>query len=333
MFSGFPLFPERASTMAGEVDQLYFFLIAISLVFGTLIATLLVVFAVRFRRRSETEVPRPIHGSKALEATWTAIPLGIVLLLFLWASHLYVSMNRVPPGAMEIYVVGKRWMWKVQHPTGQREINALHVPVGLPVKLTLTSEDVIHSFYVPAFRMKKDAVPGRYNTAWFQATTPGTYHLFCAEYCGTKHSQMIGAVTVMEPAAFQAWLAGGAPVTSLASAGEKLFGDLACTTCHRSDDPNRGPRLEGLFGRKVALANGESLIADEEYVRESIMNPAGKVVQGYQPIMPTYQGLVNEERLMELVAYIRTLASVETTASPPPPGPRAPSAPLDRGKP
>jgi len=196
MFSGFPLFPEQASSLAGQVDGLYFFLIAVSVVFGILIAGLLVTFAVRFRRRADSEAPRPIHGSLALEVTWTVIPLGIVMLTFLWGSRLYVSMTRVPPGAMEVYVVGKRWMWKVQHMTGQREINELHVPVGVPVKLSLTSEDVIHSFYVPAFRMKKDVVPGRYNTAWFKATKPGTYHLFCAEYCGTKHSQMIGSVTV-----------------------------------------------------------------------------------------------------------------------------------------
>jgi len=266
-----------------------------------------------------------------LEVTWTVIPLGIVLLTFLWGSRLYVSMARVPPGAMEVYVVGKRWMWKVQHMTGQREINELHVPVGVPVKLSLTSEDVIHSFYVPAFRMKKDAVPGRYNTAWFKATRPGTYHLFCAEYCGTKHSQMIGSVTVMDPARFQAWLTGGAPGVSLASAGEKLFGDLACVTCHRTDSEARGPRLDGLFGRPVRLAGGETVTADEDYVRESIMNPAGRVVQGYQPIMPTYQGLVSEEGLMQLVAYIRTLAPADRSASAAPPDERGPSAPVDQG--
>jgi cytochrome c oxidase subunit 2 len=331
MFSGFPLFPEQASTMAGQVDALYFFLIALSVVFGVLIAGLLVTFAVRFRRRAESDAPRPIHGSVALEVTWSVIPLAIVLFTFLWATRVYVSMTRVPPGAMEVYVVGKRWMWKVQHMTGQREINELHVPVGVPVKLSLTSEDVIHSFFVPAFRMKKDVVPGRYNTAWFKATKPGTYHLFCAEYCGTKHSQMIGSVTVMDPARFQAWLASGAPGVSLASAGEKLFGDLACVTCHRTDSEARGPRLDGLFGRRVQLAGGETVAADEDYVRESIMNPAGKVVEGYQPIMPTYQGLVSEEGLMQLVAYIRTLAPADRTASPVPDGEHAPSAPLDRG--
>src|SRR6185503_8027841 len=211
-----------------------------------------------------------------------------------------------PPQAMEIYVVGKRWMWKVQHLSGQREINALHVPVGVPVKLLLTSEDVIHSFYVPAFRMKKDAVPGRYATMWFQATKPGRYHLFCAEYCGTKHSGMIGWVDVMEPAAFQAWLTGGG-TGSLAGEGQKIFQSLGCVTCHRADAQGRGPRLEGLFGRTVTLASGEEVVADADYVRESIVTLAAKVVAGYQPVMPTYQGLVSEEGLMQLMAYIQSL--------------------------
>ena len=312
MGSGLPLFPEAASTMAGRVDALYLFLVLVSVFFGLLIATLVVTFAIRFRRRSRDERPRPIHGSAVLELAWTLIPFGIVMVIFLWGAEVFFAMARVPPGAMEIYVVGKRWMWKTQHMTGQREINELHVPVGMPVKLTLTSEDVIHSFFVPAFRMKKDAVPGRYSTEWFQATHAGTYHLFCAEYCGTKHSGMIGNITVMEPAAFQAWLSGGATGTSLAAAGEKLFQDLACITCHRSDSEGRGPRLEGVFGHPVSLASGERVMADEAYVRESIVNPAARVVAGYQPVMPTYQGLVSEEGLMQLVAYIQSLGGPAT---------------------
>jgi cytochrome c oxidase subunit 2 len=308
MDTGLPLFPEQASTMAGRVDALYLFLILVSVFFGTLIAALVVTFAVKFRRRSRDEQPQPIHGSTALELAWTLIPLGIVMVIFLWGAEVFFAMARVPPGTMNVYVVGKRWMWKTQHMTGQREINELHVPVGVPVKLTLTSEDVIHSFFVPAFRIKKDVVPGRYVTAWFQATRAGTYHLFCAEYCGTKHSGMIGTVTVMEPAAFQTWLSGGATGTSLAAAGEKLFTDLACVTCHRGDTEARGPKLEGLFGRPVSLANGERLVADEAYIRESIVNPTAKIVAGFQPVMPAYQGLVTEEGLMQLVAYIESLS-------------------------
>jgi cytochrome c oxidase subunit 2 len=312
-----PLFPVQASTMAGRVDALYLFLILVSVFFGVLIATLVVSFAIRFRRRSRDERPRPIHGSTALEIAWTLIPLGIVMVVFLWGADLFFAMARVPPASMDVYVVGKRWMWKTQHMSGQREINELHVPLGVPVKLTLTSEDVIHSFFVPAFRMKKDVVPGRYVTTWFQATRTGTYHLFCAEYCGTKHSGMIGTVTVMEPAAFQTWLAGGATGTSLAAAGEKLFQDLACATCHRADSEGRGPKLEGVFGHPVTLASGERVTADEAYIRESIVNPAAKIVAGFQPVMPTYQGLVSEESLMQLVAYIQSLGGpAPATASP-----------------
>jgi cytochrome c oxidase subunit 2 len=222
-----------------------------------------------------------------------------------------------------VNVVGKRWMWKLQHMTGQREINELHVPVGVPVKLSLTSEDVIHSFFVPAFRMKKDAVPGRYTTAWFQATKPGRYHLFCAEYCGTRHSNMIGTIVVLEPAAFQAWLGGGVSGGSLASAGEKLFQDLACVTCHKADSGARGPNLVGVFGRPVALQDGSTVTADETYIRESIVAPSAKVVAGYQPIMPTFQGLVTEEQLLQLVAYVRTLKGTEV---PPVPAAAAPAA-------
>ncbi len=306
MWSGFPLFPEQASTMAGRVDALYIALLAMGAFFSVLIACLVVGFAIKFRRRSPGEIGTPVHGNLVLEAVWTGVPLVIVTVVFLWGAEIFFSMARVPPQAMEIYVVGKRWMWKAQHMSGQREINELHVPVGVPVKLTLTSEDVIHSFYVPAFRIKKDAVPGRYATMWFQATKPGKYHLFCAEYCGTKHSGMIGWVTVMEPAAFQSWLTGGG-TGSLAAEGGKIFQSLGCVTCHRADSQGRGPRLEGLIGRTVTLASGEQVVADADYVRESIVTPAAKVVAGYQPVMPTYQGLVSEEGLMQLMAYIQSL--------------------------
>jgi cytochrome c oxidase subunit II len=317
MFSGFPLFPQQASTFAARVDALYFFLVGISAFFSILIATLLVVFAVRFRRRGPGELPAPIHGSIALELTWTVIPLVISLGTFVWSADIFVASRRVPPGAMEVNVVGKRWMWKTQHMTGQREINELHVPIGVPVKLTMTSEDVIHSFFIPAFRVKQDAVPGRYTTAWFEATQVGEYHLFCAEYCGTKHSQMIGSIKVMEPAAFQTWLAGGA-TGSPAQEGEKLFQSLACITCHRADSQGRGPRLEGLFGRTVRLTGGATVVADADYIRESILSPTAKVVDGYQPIMPTFQGLVSEEGVMQLIAYIQSLQQpgAETTTVP-----------------
>jgi cytochrome c oxidase subunit 2 len=307
MTGGLPLFPESASTVSGRVDALYWFLVALSAFFTIVIFTAVVVFAVKFRRRSETERPPAILGSVVLELVWTLVPLAIVAVIFVWSAEVFFAINRVPPGAMEVYVVGKRWMWKAQHLTGQREINELHVPVGVPVRVMLTSEDVLHSFFVPAFRVKKDVIPGRYTTLWFEATKPGKYHLFCAEYCGTRHWGMIGSVTVMEPADFQAWLAGGAAGQSLAGAGQKLFQDLGCATCHRPDSLARGPNLEGLFGSPVRLADGDVLTADESYIRESIVTPSAKVVSGYQPIMPTYQGLVTEEGLMQLVAYVRSL--------------------------
>jgi cytochrome c oxidase subunit 2 len=328
VFTNSPLFPERASTFAPLVDDLYFFLLAVTAFFTLLIAGLLALFAVRYRRRSHEDRPERVAEPKLLEIAWIVVPLAIVVGVFFWSAHLYVAMNRPPRDAVEVYVVGKRWMWKIQHLTGQREIGELHVPLGVPIKLNLTSEDVIHSFYVPAFRIKKDAVPGRYNVAWFQATKPGRYHIFCAEYCGTKHSGMTGWVEVMEPSRFQAWLAGGAAGTSLAAAGEKLFGDLACVTCHRPDSQGRGPVLEGVFGKPVRLQNGESVTADEAYLRESIVTPSAKLVAGFQPVMPTYQGLVSEEGLMQLIAYIRTLKAPADRGAPAaaelPPAPQAP---------
>jgi cytochrome c oxidase subunit II len=304
---GVPLFPPQASTIAGEVDGLYAFLVAVTVFFSLLIALCLVVFAVKYRRRSELDRPPELHVSLALELTWTFIPLLLTIVMFLWGARVYFHMNRPPDGAMRIGVVGKRWMWKLQHPTGHREINQLHVPVGRPVLLTITSEDTIHSFFVPAFRIKKDAVPGRYNNAWFEATKTGTYHLFCAEYCGTEHAGMIGQVIVMEERDYQAWLAGGPAPESPIKAGEKLFTELNCATCHRPDQAGRGPNLNGVFGRAVALQGGETLTADEAYLRESILNPAAKVVAGYQPLMPPYQGQVSEESLMNLIAYIQSL--------------------------
>ncbi len=327
-----PFMPEQASSVASEVDALYLFLVGLSVFFGVLIAALVVGFAIRYRRRSDDDRTPHIHGSALLEITWSVIPLAIVMGVFFWSAKVYFEINRAPQNAMEVYVVGKRWMWKVQHLTGQREINQLHVPVGTPVKLTLTSEDVIHSFYVPAFRIKKDAIPGRYTSIAFTPTKAGTYHLFCAEYCGTQHSGMIGQVVVMEPAEFQEWLAGGAAAQSPAAAGEKLFKDLACATCHRGDTGARGPNLAGVFGSEVKLADGSVVKADESYVRESIVSPTARVVAGYQPIMPTFQGVVSEEQLMQLVAYIQSLKGEGQGAAPVADQAAAPAAQPKGGK-
>jgi cytochrome c oxidase subunit 2 len=320
MGAGFPLFPEQASVIAGEVDALFLFLVGITAFFSAGIALTLVLFAIRFRRRSEHDRPGEIEGSLALELTWSIIPFLLTIVMFVWGARVFFHINRTPDDAMTVSVVGKRWMWKLQHPTGQREINELHVPVGRPVRLTITSEDTIHSFFVPAFRIKKDAVPGRYNTAWFKATKTGTFHLFCAEYCGTEHSRMIGRVVVMEPDSYQTWLAGGPAPESPVKAGEKLFTELNCITCHRPDSAGRGPVLNGIFGRPVALASGETVVADEAYIRESILNPSARVTAGYQPVMPTYLGQVSEESLLQVIAYIQSLALPATAPAAAPPG-------------
>jgi cytochrome c oxidase subunit II len=326
----FPFFPEQASSVASEVDALYGFLILISIVFGVGIALALAFFAIRYRRRSADDRPPEIHGSLLLELAWTIVPFLIVMVIFFWGAALFFTMERVPAGAMQVHVVGKRWMWKIQHMTGQREINELHVPVGQPVELLLTSEDVIHSFYVPAFRVKKDAVPGRYTRLWFEPTKTGRFHLFCAEYCGTKHSGMIGDIVVMEPAPFQEWLAGG-PTLSPAAEGEKLFTSLACNTCHRADSGARGPNLQGLFGSTVTLADGRTLVADAEYIRESIVTPSAKIVSGYQPIMPTFQGSVSEEQILQIIEYVKTL-SAPGASGPMPPVSASPILPAPQPK-
>ena len=311
MTSGTPLFPIDASTMAPRVDALYFFLVAITVFFSLLIAGLIVYYAVKYHRRGPDAVGERIHGGMVLETAWMVVPFLITMVIFVWGASVYFAMATPPAETLNIYVVAKQWMWKFQHLDGQREINELHVPVGRNVKLITTSEDVIHDFFVPAFRVKADVIPGRYVDLWFNATKPGRYHLFCAEYCGTRHSGMIGEIVVMDVGDYQAWLSGGGPEGSLASAGEKLFDDLACNGCHRPDSAGRGPVLNGLFGKTVTTAAGEMVAVDEAYVRESILNPSAKIAAGYQPIMPTFQGLVTEEELLQLIEYVKSLQTAE----------------------
>ena len=313
MFDNFPLWPTSASTGAAGVDALYIFLVTLSAIMCLAIFTMILVFATMYRRRRGV-VAEQIEGSTALELTWSIIPLGIFMVIFAWGAVIYFRERTPPRGATEVYVVAKQWMWKLQHQEGQREINELHVPVGRDVKMIMTSQDVIHSFYVPAFRIKQDVLPGRYTTAWFRATKPGVYHLFCAEYCGTMHSGMIGQVVVMEPAQYQAWLSGGGNTGSLAASGESTFQQLGCPTCHRADAQGRGPNLAGLFGKSVQLEDGRTIVADENYIRESILSPSAKVVKGFNPIMPVFQGLVTEEQLTALVAYVKTLGPSQAAA-------------------
>lgn len=302
---------ERASTAAASVDHLFYFLLAVSAFFLILIFALLFYFAVRYRRRSPDQVAALINEPVALEVVWIVIPFLITIVIFVWGAKIFSDQAHAPAGAEEIFVVGKQWMWKLQHQEGNREINELHIPIGRPIKLVMTSEDVIHDFFVPAFRVKKDVLPGRYTSIWFEANKVGTYHFFCSQYCGTDHSRMAGWVTVMEPAAYERWLSQGNAVETLAASGEMLFQRLGCTNCHQAADTDRGPSLVGTFGRARRLQGGNTIIVDESYLRESILNPRAQVVAGYQPLMPTFTGQVNEEQLLELIAYMKSLAAPE----------------------
>ena len=307
MEQGFRLFPVQASAFAEKLDRLYWFLVGVSGFFSALIILLLIVFAVKYRRRPGRVAERT-GQSLGLELTWTVIPLMLVMVIFVWGADLFLDESTPPQGAEEIYVVGKQWMWKAQHSNGRREINELHIPVGQAVKVTLASQDVIHSFYIPAFRVKQDAVPGQSRTMWFQPTKPGEYHLFCAEYCGTDHSKMIGRIVVMEDAAYEAWLGGETGETPV-QAGERLFTQFDCASCHASGRRQRCPNLTDLYGTKIALANGGTVLFDEAYIREKLMSPNAKIPAGFQAnIMPTFRGQLTEEQILALIAYLKSLS-------------------------
>jgi cytochrome c oxidase subunit 2 len=307
----FRIFPRRASTLAGSVDDLYLFLVGVTLFFTVLIFVLVITFAVKYRRRPGREHAVQTGTNTPLEIAWMVIPLCLCLVMFYWGAKLYFGIYRAPSDALDVYVVARQWMWKLQHAEGASEIDELHVPVNRPVRLTMTSQDVIHSFYVPAFRIKQDVLPNRYTTIWFQATIPGEYHLFCAEYCGTKHSGMTGRVVVMSEPEYQQWLSSRISQGGLASGGHRLFLSLGCATCHTDSTDARAPRLAGLFGTRVLLAGGGLVVADEAYLRESILDPEAKVVSGFQPIMPKFRGRLTEEDLIQLVAYIKSLGQSE----------------------
>ena len=312
----FPLFPDQASSGAWQVDALSFFEFAVAAFFTTLIFILIVGFTVRYRRGSKANRSNPPRMSHELEIFWFGVPLIIGLVMFAWGAILFYRLFDPPANAMDVYVVGKQWMWKVQHAEGRAEINELHVPVGQPVKLTMTSEDVIHSFYIPAFRVKQDVLPGRNTTMWFQPTRVGRYHLFCAEYCGTNHSTMGGWVQVMEPAEFQQWLSQSGPGPSMADQGEKLFVQYHCAGCHRGSQVVNAPRLEGVFGRPVPIQNGKDVrftLADDRYIRDSILRPKQEVVAGYEPVMPSFENQISEQDLFKIIAYIKSIGAKEAT--------------------
>jgi cytochrome c oxidase subunit 2 len=302
----FQWMPDQASTLAPEIDHLYYFLNGITAFFTVLIFVMIVYLGLKYRRKSEA-MPPLVHGNFSLEMVWTLIPVVVVMVLFGWSSALFVRMSRPPASAMDIYIVGKQWMWFAQHPSGVRENNELHVPIGKPIKLTMASQDVIHSFFIPAFRQKQDVIPGRYSYLWFTPTTVGEYHLFCAEYCGKDHSRMVGRVVVMEPAKYQAWLSGSRQDESMERAGERLFSQYQCNTCHGQ----LGPTMAGLYGSERTFTDGSKAVADDAYLRESILNAPARIVAGFNPIMPSYRGQLTDEQVNQLIVYIKSLKRPE----------------------
>jgi cytochrome c oxidase subunit 2 len=312
MIGKFAFWPDLASSFAWKVDAIYIFIILVTALVTLGVYAAIVAFVVKYKRKAEDEIPEQIEGNLPLEILWSVIPLGLVLVMFGWGAVLFFELSTPPAEAINFSVVGKQWMWKVQHPSGKREINELHVPLGQPVKLTITSEDVLHSFYIPAFRTKMDAVPGRYTTSWFEPSKTGEYHIFCAEYCGTQHSVMIGRVVVLDPTQYEQWLKTGTttPVNTGETpemAGARLFQEQRCMTCHQTNGI-MAPMLQGLYGKEIELQGGQKILFDEAYIRESILNPTAKITAGYQPVMPTFQGQVTEDAIMQLIAYIKSLA-------------------------
>jgi len=304
---GFPLWPQRASAYAGTLDFLFISLLVIAALTTALVVFLLVLFAAKYRHSSTAPRDEPTKKTWRWEVGWTAASLLVFVGLAMWGADLYLKLYNPPADALQIFVVGKQWMWKAEHPGGQREINELHVPAGQDVRLVMASQDVIHSFYIPALRIKQDVVPGRYETMWFRADKVGRYHLFCAEYCGTDHAHMGGWLTVMSPRDYGNWLRDQGGQMTLAAQGQSLFHRYGCSGCHEPGGTVRAPNLNGVYGSPVPLSDGSVVVADEAYVRDSILNPKRQVAAGYQPVMPTFAGQLSEDDLVKLVAYIQSL--------------------------
>lgn len=327
----FPFLPERASTFSDQVDAVGLVLTALTIFFTALVFSLLLFFAIRYRRGSKADRSRPQHHNLAMELTWSIIPLVLGLAVFVMAMIPYTQVYNPPANAEEIFVIGKRWMWHIEHANGIRENNEMHVPIGRPFKLTLISQDVIHGFYVPAFRVKRDAIPGRFNTFWFEATRPGKYHLFCTEYCGTNHSEMQGWVYVMTPTDYANWLKTGGQgennkhVETIAEQGRELFTSLACSNCHGPTDTARAPSLVGIYGRPRKMLSGEIVNADDQYLRDAIRKPQDHLLEAYGQVstMPAYtDAQLTEEQIHDLIVYIKSLGATgaatpgATTANP-----------------
>jgi len=307
------LMPDVASSQAADTDKIYYLLLGLSAVIILIVLALVIGFSIRFRRGSSAgRGELPAFFSREFEVGWTSATLILALFLFWWAASSQLSIIIAPRDALEIHIVAKQWMWKTQHGNGVGEINELHVPIDTPVRLIMASQDVIHSFFVPAFRMKQDVVPGRFNETWFNATKLGVYHLFCAEYCGTDHSRMLGRIVVLSKEDFGRWLSAQPRGDALALQGAKIFQAQGCSGCHVNSTKVHAPDLKGIYGQPVQLAGGKTALADEAYLRDSILLPKRDLVAGYDPIMPSYQGILSDSDLDSLVAYIRSLTAGES---------------------
>ncbi len=326
MFNLIPFLLEEASENAGRYDALFFGITAITGVFAVIVAVAIIALTLRYRRGQKVDRSNaPLYGL-TIEIIWTAVPLVAVMGMFVWSTTLFFSNKKEPANALQVYVVGKQWMWKIQHPEGRWEMNELHIPLNQPIKLTMTSEDVIHSFFIPAFRLKQDVFPGQYSTMWFKPTKAGTYNLFCAEFCGTNHSGMVGTVTVMPPADYQRWLSTGTYQPSIAAQGEKLFRQFGCSGCHGAAASVRAPLLDGIYGNPVAvqIPRGDvplervpatTLTADDRYIHDSILLPEREIAAGFKPIMPTYKDRLNEEQILQIIAYLKSLGRSNGTSN------------------
>lgn len=310
--SQFRLLPQQASQHALQVDHLFLAEVGLIVLVVGGVLLLLIVFAVRYRAgRSDGSAPLPRDShARRWEIAWSLAPLPLFGVMFVIGAQLFAQLGQPPADALRIDAIGKQWMWKFQHPSGQREINELHLPLGRNVHVTLISQDVIHSFYVPALRIKQDVLPGRYTATWFRADRIGRFNLFCAEYCGTEHSRMRGHVTVMTPEDYSAWLSQQPVTDNLAVEGRRLYRRLQCGSCHDPDSGVDAPSLHGIFGRQVQLADGSRQVADLSYLRDAILLPQKQVVAGYPPLMPSYQGQIDEAELLRLIAWLRQSSEV-----------------------
>jgi len=303
------------STIAGHVDALFYFIFWAAVFFFLLIVGLTVYFIIKYRRRGDEEATSHIAQNLKLEIVWTSVPIILVAIVFVWGFKIFMSMQVAPKDSIEIKVTARQWMWLFDYPNGLKSVNELVVPVNQPVKMLMSSEDVIHSFYIPQFRIKQDVLPNRYTVTWFQATRAGKYDLYCAEFCGKGHSEMRGTVRVVTDDKYQQYLEGGGQESgggggqSLAALGKQLYTSRACNTCHTvNGNPSVGPTWKNAFGHQVEFADGLTGTVDENYIRQSILEPKAKVVKGFQPVMPTFQGILNDRQIDGLVAYIKSLS-------------------------